>query len=146
MRSQVSIRGFVLPCLLTYSLGVAAAPEWQLVGEGDYGKASVRMDSIQKQGEGIAVTYRLDFPVPQHNTRGGKDYLSTEVRAVVFCRTGDITRYELTAFAGKEGTGEVVGGFKQSLVEAQVNPIAKGGTDENLWRYLCADKAPAKKK
>lgn len=136
----------ILSSLLLNPPEAAAAADWQQIAQGDSGTVSVKTSSIQKQGDGIAVTYRLDFPAPQRNTRGGKDYLSTEIQAVMFCRSRKLTRYELTAYAERESGGEVVGGFKQSLVEAQAQPVAGGGSDEDLWRFLCAGKGPEARK
>ena len=41
--------------------------------------------------------------------------------------------------------GEVVGGFKRSVLEAQSEAIHSGGSDEDLWRFLCVKKTPGKK-
>jgi hypothetical protein len=146
MRLIASIPAVLLSMVLLASSDARAATEWLQVGEGDVGRLSVKTSATHKQGDGYAVVYRLDFPAPQRNKRGGKDYLSTEIQATVFCKDKSIARYELTAYSGKDGTGEVVGGFKQSLVETRAQPIDKGGSDEDLWRFLCAGKPKAGKK
>ena len=144
-------RKLICAALLLLSLpaiaatGTSAPKEWQLAGEGDIGKLYVKTSSIEKQGDGVSALYRMDFASPQRNTRGGKNYLSTDIQATVFCKPSTIVRTELTAYSEAGGKGEVVGGFKRSVLEAQLEAIHSGGSDEDLWRFLCVKKTPGKK-
>ena len=141
------LKKLIYALFLLCSLPAIAAPtnEWKLAGEGEIGKLYVKTSSIEKQGDGVSVLYRMDFASPQRNTRGGKDYLSTDIQATVFCKPSTIVRTELTAYSEVGGKGEVVGGFRQSVLEVKAQPIHSGGSDEDLWRFLCVKKAPGKK-
>lgn len=123
--------------LLCWPVTSKAADDWQQIAEGQIGKLFVQKSSIHAQGDGIALLYRVDFPGAQTHARTGKSYSSIQVASTIFCAARTIVRGDLTAYAGKGGTGEVVGSQKIPLVQVRPEPIAKGSSDDDLRRFVC---------
>jgi hypothetical protein len=135
----------MLVALLAETPTARAADEWQKIAEGQIGKLFVQKSSIHTQGDGIALLYRVDFPEAQTNPKTGKSYASIQVGSTIFCATRTIVQGDLTAYAGKGGTGEVVGSQKISVIQARPKPIEPGTSDDDLRRFVCDNKSARRK-
>ena len=134
-----------LAALLGRPVVAAAADDWQQIAEGRIGKLFVQKSSIHVQGDGIALLYRVDFPEPQKHARSGKSYSSIQAASTIFCAARTIVRGDLTAYAGKGGTGEVVGTQKIPVVQVRPEPIVAGASDDDVRRFVCDNKSARRK-
>ena len=124
-----------------------AAAQWKQVQKAAEGELWVDNASVKRNNGDVFFEYRIDYPKPQQEVGSKNIYQSTVTKAAVRCGERKISIGPTQAYAGKGGTGRMLGVHPPEPDEARFQPVTMGSSDESLWHHVCsvAKVTPAKK-
>ena len=115
----------------------ADAAKWKQLAKNKSAELWIDQASIKRTDGDTAFNYRIDYAQPQKERVTGKPYRSSVMSATVRCQARTMSQGESWAYAGRRGTGKVVGRYLPLSEEARFQPVEAGSSDENLWRHIC---------
>ena len=125
---------------LAFALFVAAdalATTWVLVGDSLTMTAEVDRDGITREGPIAKAWSRWNYAPAQYTPGDGKAYQSVKILNLYNCTTRQYAIAQQTAYAGPNGSGEVVFADTVPTSRLQYSEVTPETIGENSLVYVC---------
>jgi len=128
---------------LGFGATAAHAVNWHAMKVDKTAILSIDRDSIKKSGEETDFRYMVDYRAPQ----GEESAKTTRYRSVVTyaklrCKAKTLSLGRSEAYGALGGQGVPIARNRPTAADVAFKPLEKGSSDEDLYAFVCENKAP----